>query len=626
MGSRCLYHGSADEIAALLPDDELFKRMWKNFVDLCGHAPEGSEYKSWRSSIPTVIHRLVAAGLGGVHVLLELKTPITDIRMDVVLVGSRPDDGGMAVMVVENKQWSEVWPEPDSELVRWRRGAMEKGGILHPVNQVWGYRQVLIDFIPLLREAKVTCLVNMHNAERHVLKAIAPTAQGLSAVKEMSGYARMYGLGEDVLFERFLRAHLSAEKADAYARDLLEAPVIPTESLMITVSEGIGKRTVFTLLDEQRLAYDYVRSRITKSKKGDRKEVVIIVGGPGTGKSVIALELLRQSSRQGLRAVHATGSKAFTTTLRTNVGAADNRAGAVFRYFNNFSATAPNDLDVLVADEAHRLRADLRSDRGPRASQVAELIRAARVPVFLLDDHQKVRPSEAGSVELITETARELGAGVHTIDLRHEFRCGGSPEFLAWVERLLELKPKHPLARWRQPDDFSLHVARTPAEMEDFLAARIREGHTARIAAGFCWRWGAPRADGSLPVDVKIGDWHRPWNSRATRRVNGVPTSSLWATEEGGFGQIGCIYSAQGFEYDYAGVIFGPDLVWTAQGWRANPRANRDGQVNDAPDFNRLVRNIYRVLATRGMRGAVLYSTDATTNRFFAEELGVPYL
>lgn len=104
----------------------------------------------------------------------------------------------------------------------------------------------------------------------------------------------------------------------------------------------------------------------------------------------------------------------------------------------------------------------------------------------------------------------------------------------------------------------------------------------------------------------------------AGNRAGGAPPASLWATDPAGFGQVGCVYTAQGFEYDWAGVIFGPDLVWRDGRFVSDRQANRDPdfrnrvRVSDA-DFDRLVRNVYKVLMTRGMVGVALYSTDTQT-------------
>ena len=137
------------------------------------------------------------------------------------------------------------------------------------------------------------------------------------------------------------------------------------------------------------------------------------------------------------------------------------------------------------------------------------------------------------------------------------------------------------------------------------------------MAAGYCWPWSEPRPDGPLVPDVVIGDWARPWNLRGDRAVGGAPPSALWATDPAGFGQVGCVYTAQGFEYDWNGVIIGPDLVWRDGGWvtdrtAARTRSSEAGR-RSATDFDRLIRNIYKVLLTRGMIGTVIYSPDPET-------------
>lgn len=543
----------------------------------------------------------------------------------MVLIGSIPGTGQMSLVVVENKQWKWAAPGPAPELVTLSRSPNARPHS-HPIRQVWDYRQVLVDYIPLVRQsAKVYCIVNMHNATSENLAAIRPSAVGL---EYDTSSVRMFCSDHRDHFKNALRAVLSPEKAADHAQEFLEAPVLPTESLMALVSESVCERSVFPLLDEQRDAYEYVRAAVNASKRGAPKEAVLIVGGPGTGKSVIAVELLGVLNRHGIRAVHATGSKSFTLTLRDNVEKVNRRAARSFSYFNSYTHATPHDIDVLICDEAHRLRET--SDRrrhfdGPRQGrpQVQELIEAAAVPVFLLDEHQLVRRGEVGSVRLIHDAANDMGVKVQQIDLRHQFRCGGCPEYVTWVEQLLGLGWEHGPQQWRPLETFELYVARTPADMEDFLRAKQGEGRTARMAAGFCWPWSDPLADGTLVEDVQIGDWRRPWNSRAEREKNGVPPSSLWATHPAGFGQVGCIYTAQGFEYDYAGVIFGEDLVWRGEGWQANRQANKDSQVNGAPRFGELVRNTYRVLATRGMSGAVLLSKDPETNHMFGR-LGIP--
>jgi hypothetical protein len=224
-----------------------------------------------------------------------------------------------------------------------------------------------------------------------------------------------------------------------------------------------------------------------------------------------------------------------------------------------------------------------------------------------------------GSVATIDEAAHARECIVRHVDLDNQFRCGGSRAYEHWVLRLLGLEPGGPI-RWRSEEDFELRVADSPEEMESYLRIRQESGYTSRMTAGFCWQWSDPQTDGSLVDDVIIGAWHRPWNLRGEQPVGGAPVSSLWATDPSGFGQIGCIYTAQGFEYAWNGVIFGPDLVWRGNEWRAGREASRDHTVKKAAPvaFDLLIRNTYKVLLTRGLAGTVLYSTDPETRAMLA--------
>ncbi|WP_326561116.1 DUF2075 domain-containing protein [Micromonospora sp. NBC_01796] len=620
MGSRCLLRRTVAEILAT--DSNVFiAELEQAFRLQIGKSPTSSEVNSWRRSIPTITQALAAEGLHQVAVLIELRGPLTNTRMDLVLVGSHPSDGRSSVVVVENKQWSKTDAVPASELVR-VPGLPDQ---VHPANQVWAYCNTLTNYLPALENAHVYGMVNMHNASSGDLYRIQPAAMGLDP--EVCRNVRIFGDDQRDDLGRFFRAVLSATDAASHADYLIKSPVRPTRALMTAVSDAVLRRSVFTLLDDQRLAYDHVLRAVHESHANNHKEIILVVGGPGTGKSVIAIELLGALSRLNTSTVHATGSKSFTNTLRDQLGTSNRRAKQVFTYFNNYAHVKQNGIDVLIADEAHRIRLSSNHrftprDRRSTIAQVEELINAARVPVFLLDENQIVRKGEMGSVESIRQAAANLGIQVTEVHLRDQFRCGGCQEYVDWVEELLGLTGNGPRV-WEPLDTFDLRLADTPEAMERYLRQKLDQGLQSRIAAGYCWSWSDARPDGSLVDDVVIGDWKRPWNSRADRMINGIPAADLWATHEGGFHQVGCVYTAQGLEYDHAGVILGPDLVWRDGAWVADSKASYDSKVKGAVNFDQLVRNTYKVLATRGSRGAVLYSVDPETRAMLAG-LGIP--
>jgi hypothetical protein len=316
--------------------------------------------------------------------------------------------------------------------------------------------------------------------------------------------------------------------------------------------------------------------------------------------------------------------------MRRHVGKGNRRVQSLFKYFNSFIDAEKNELEVLICDEAHRIR-ETSVSRFTQAAQrtgrpqVDELMATARVPVFLLDEHQVVKPGEIGTVEAVKSHAVNLGFRVHHVPLEGQWRCGGSRAYEEWVLTLLGLDPGDP-QRWPGDDHFEIALAESPAEMEVVLRGKMQENYSARIAAGYCWPWSSPRRDDTLVPDVRIGDWARPWNVKGDRSVGTAPASALWATMDGGFEQVGCVYTAQGFEYDWSGVIIGPDLV-ARNGRLVTVRdRNKDPELTKRSvtdlQVDRHIRNIYKVLLTRGMAGTVIYAVDPETQHFLARLVG----
>jgi uncharacterized protein len=614
-----LIRRSAASLAALVDQGSVAEVMFEQMLHGLGVRPSPSEARSWARSIPVLAHDLVQAGLGNVEVLLEHRLPLSSRRVDAILAGAHPSTGAASYVVVELKQWSDADLYEDDPALVTVNGYGHRPR-LHPVDQVRGYCEYLLDFLPALGSDadSISGVAYLHNATEH---GIAP----LRHFPE-SRQAQMFTGERRADFLEFLRSRLAGGISGAgYADAFLSSRAAPSRQLLAVAANEIREREQFVLLDQQKLAFNLVLHATEAARAGDSKTVVIVTGGPGSGKSVIALSLLGELARRGRTVLHATGSRSFTHTLRRVAGRGSRRTQNLFKYFNSFTDAERNGLEVLILDEAHRIRetsanrytpARLRNGR----RQVDELIAAARVPVFLLDEHQVVRPGEMGTVDDIEAHAMQANLAVVKVALDAQFRCGGSEEYLQWVLRLLGLTPGGPVA-WAGDPAFSVHVAERPEEMEHFLRSRLETGYGARIAAGYCWPWSDPRPDGSLEADVVIGDWARPWNVKGERAVGGAPPATLWATDPAGFGQVGCVYTAQGFEYDWNGVIIGPDLVWRGAGWAESRSANKDpdfrnrAKITDL-EFGRLIRNVYKVLLTRGMIGTVLYSPDEETREF----------
>ncbi|MCF2525862.1 DUF2075 domain-containing protein [Yinghuangia soli] len=609
-----LFRASAKTVAVMVLDGSLFLHLAEQFVHVHGHRPSPSEARSWERSIPALTNALIEAHLDDVEVLIEYALPLNSKRADAVLAGLHPTTGEPSYVVVELKQWSQAMPdEEDPELCQVDAYARP---VLNPVEQVRRYCAYLVDFNGAVAEHRhrVSGVAYLHNA----------TEFGTAGLRDIEAddTARMFTAETRGKFLDYLRSKLSTQEAGAEAADeLLAGKTVPSRQLMAVAAQEVRDREQFVLLDEQQVAYRLVLNAVRKAKQSDHKEVVIVTGGPGTGKSVIALSLLGELYRQGISALHATGSQSFTKTMRRVAGARKREVQDLFKYFNSFMTVERNTLDVLICDEAHRIRETSANRYTPALNrtgrpQVDELIDVARVPVFLLDEHQVVRPGEMGTVDEIKAAASRKGLECQVVALDSQFRCGGSDAYLRWVVRLLGLEPGGPVD-WEPDDRMQLRVAESPAEMQAFLEDRRAEGYGARMSAGYCWPWSPePKPGEPLAPDVVIGEWAHPWNLRGDRSVSGAPPSALWATDPAGFGQIGCVYTAQGFEYDWSGVIIGPDIVWRDDRWIVDRTQSRDPaftkSVPDA-DVDRLVRNAYKVLLTRGMVGTIVYSTDPET-------------
>lgn len=605
-----LYRASVAGVRKQITSKSLVTNLSEQFAYEFGYNPSPGEVRSWERSLQVLVSDLEDAGLDKVEVFVEYRLPLTSKRADVILCGEHPKTGESSYVVVELKQWTRASRSAGTDSVVLLDGVLER---LHPVEQVRRYCTHIADFIATLGGSteQLAGVAYLHNA----------SSEGVAELWdfEQSETGRLFTGDRRGDFISFLKSKLSATNGGAAADQLTNSAVRPSKQLMALAAEEVQHREQFVLLDEQQVAYEDVMRAVRNASRNSTKEVVIIKGGPGSGKSVIALSLLGELSRQGRTTLHATGSSAFTQTLRKVAGARQPRVKRLFTYYNQFIDAEPNGVDVLICDEAHRIR-ETSTNRFTKATlrtgrpQVEELIDSARVPVFLLDEYQVVKPSERGSVAEIRNAAIRMGCEVREVDLDGQFRCGGSRAYENWVHRLLELEPGGPI-KWEGDDAFEVDVDDAPSVVENRLRQLLTDGFSARIAAGYCWEWSDPIKGGGLVDDVVIGDWRRPWNNKKATSHAGAPGTAYWAFDPAGFDQVGCVYTAQGFEYDYGAVIFGPDLVWRTDHWEARPEYSHDKQVKkgEGLSFEKAIKHTYKVLLTRGMRGMRMYSTDRET-------------
>ncbi len=553
-------------------------------------------------------------------VILEYQLPLTSKRLDCLITGRDKNNVDNAV-IIELKQWSKCREASgDNEVLTWVGGNERE--VLHPSVQVAQYTMYLQDTHTSFYEGDNPVCLNsctfLHNYSYDSHDVIF-SDKFSEVIKDYPLFTADNVSG----LERFLLNKLDSGKGLEVLTKIENGKYKPSKKLMDHVGKLIKGKPEYTLLDEQLVVFDKVLSCVKNGFFDDQKNVIIVKGGPGTGKSVIAINLMANLLLDGYNAHYATGSRAFTETLRKIVGM---RGSAQFKYFNSYMGADENSIDVLIADEAHRIRKTSNNrytsrERKSKIPQIEELINVAKVLVLFIDDDQVVRPDEIGSVEFIKEYAIKNNCQVFEYELEAQFRCSGSDGFVNWINNTLGIK-KTANVIWTQQEEFDFRILSSPEELEAEIVGKIEEGFTGRLTAGFCWSWSQPNKNGTLMDDVVIGNFERPWNAKqdAKKLAKDIPKASLWAYDPRGVNQVGCVYTIQGFEFDYVGVIFGKDLVYNfeTQRWEGHPEYSEDTVVKKSKDkFTDLVKNTYRVLLSRGMKGCYVYFMDKDTENFF---------
>jgi hypothetical protein len=626
-----LYAGSSTEFIAATTHNSIVGTLKAAFFAHYRTEPQPNEVTSWHNSLRCVSQVFEDAGLLDHGILLEYQLPLTSKRLDCLICGHDANQQSQAV-IIELKQWSDSQPSAGSnEVVTWLGGQLSD--VLHPSAQVGQYSQYLADVHTAFNGTEAT--IGLHACAYLHNYNFQPTDALLEPkfTELLSDYP-VYGAQQSVDLGHYLQQLLAGGNGQPVLQRIDAGRYRPSKKLLEHVDNIMRRKSSYVLLDDQLLVYDRVRTAVLDAHENQVKTAILVKGGPGTGKSVIALHLLHDLLRREVKAHYATGSKAFTENLRSQFGS---RSNGFFTYFNAYGNAIPNSLDVVICDEAHRIRSSsnsrfTRPEQRSELPQVEELLQVAWVSVFFIDDYQRVRPGEIGSYDSLKQAAEQQGVSVAEFKLEAQFRCAGSSGFINWLDNTLGIR-RTANVLWSVSQGYDFQIISSPVQIEEMLEQRRQEGHTARMVAGFCWPWSDPLPDGQLVENVIIEtdefSYYRPWNAKdnAGRLAPGIPKTSLWATAPGGSNQVGCIYTAQGFEFDYVGVIVGTDLVyrqhqggWVAQGGVSSDTAINNYRVRPQEQLE-FLRNTYKVLMTRGTQGCYVYFQDEETGRFFQSRM-----
>lgn len=613
-----LYEGSINEFNQAVLGNEIADQIGLSYEKHYKRRVNPAEFRAWQQSFNFLRNSFECTGLVDNKIIIEYELPYSTRRIDVLLFG-RNNTKNDSVVLIELKQWSnESVADCASEgniIVDYGRFKKEQA---HPSLQVQGYHYDLKDFLTIFSERPEISLDSCAYCHNYARNGNNPVLFSPKFNREMQEFP-VFAKEDTQALGAYLKGRLSEGGGFEVFNRFVMSPIRPSKRLLEHTSEMINKQQIFNLIDDQIAAYNSIMHKAKKLSQTDRKSIVIVKGGPGTGKSVIALEVMGELMRQGKTVFHATGSSAFTNTLRKLVGT---RAQRLFKFFNSFITTGANSIEVLICDEAHRVRKNsnnryTRREERSDLPQIDELLRIAKLNIFFIDENQIVRPDEIGSIAMIKEAAQRFGVNTEEIaefTLKTQFRCSGSDAYLQWLDRVLSITDSEETSFDARME---FKVFPNPSEMMAEIRKRnIEKKNSARIVAGFCWPWSKPNQDGTLVNDVRIGDFAMPWEKK--------DTFWKWATDDSGMEQVGTVYTAQGFEFDYIGVIFGNDLIYDGekQEWRSVPQNSHDSQVKrNNPGLARHLQNVYRVLMSRAHRGVYVCFMDKETEQHFGSAL-----
>ncbi len=646
MIDRVLYKETQSQFARDVERNIVYQKMLYKAEQLGIHSSE-SEISSWTNNAPHISKLLYDAKVNDSYVTFEFLVPFSKKRIDCVIYG-KGADGRNNVVHMELKQWSNkgvTLCESDGNFQAEEKNEEEIFNVTaytghanrivpHPSQQVKGYQGYLSNFVEVISNDELQlkglayCYNYLKNHPKHPSYLFDEKYQDLLDLYPT--YAK------DQKEELVSKLSFLLKKGEGLSvfNKMISSPIRPSKKLLNEVTAMIeeGNTSVFSLLEDQIVARNIILDKIRPLLKGGnnavQKNVIIVKGGPGTGKTVIALHILAELAKlskngHGFNVQYATKSKPLLEGVKHQV------RPSTRILFQNVTSYIPatvdeNSVDVLLVDEAHRIQNSAnnqytKAEKRTNLPQIDTIIRSSKVVVFFIDDQQAIRGVEIGSTKLVKEAAARWNAHVEECELTSQFRCNGSDNYMDWMEQLLYNKP---ITSSFKTEDFDLRVFDDPKEMYQLLVKQNSvPNQTARIMAGFCWPWSDEVVDGDLVKDVQIGNFAMPWETKDSvpyaKLTKKYPKWYEWAYKPLGIEQVGCIYTAQGFEFDYAGVIIGADLKYDTKIGKIitdklackDPVLKRN--VKEANmTFDDYVRNIYRVLMSRGMRGCYLYIVD----------------
>jgi uncharacterized protein len=579
-----------------------------------------SEISAWKNSLLYMNNVLQMSGVpDDCGVAIEYRIPQTQMRIDFILTGKDSSDRDTAI-VVELKQWTEAELTMRDGLVKTRlRGTLCETP--HPSYQAWTYATLLEDFNETVYEGGVSLLpcAYAHNCPDETVLRHA-------RYRKYTKLAPIYLKEEERKLSQFISKHVRRGDRGKLLYQIDRGRIRPSKNLADHLASLLNGKSEFKMIDEQKVVYEQALDLAQCACEG-QKHVLIVSGGPGTGKSVVAVNLLVELTNRLLSAQYVTRNAAPREVYRSKLAGTltKTRITNLFKGSGAFVETENNEIDVLIVDEAHRLNEKSGMYKNQGENQIKELIQTAKFSVFFVDERQKVTLNDIGDADEIKKWANSFGAKILEAELTSQFRCNGSDGYLAWVDNALQIRET--ANESLEGIDFDFQVCDTASELRDRIFEKNDLAGRARIVAGYCWPWASKKDKDAFDIEFPDEGFAMQWNLS--------DDGGLWILKAKSVEQIGCIHTCQGLELQYVGVIVGPDFVVRDGVVRTRPeyRAKQDSSMRGykslkakSPERARklsdeIIKNTYRTLMTRGTRGCYIYCTDPETNLWFKSRM-----
>lgn len=584
--------------------------------------PGSSEYESWKNSLGNAMFHVMDTDKipADSSVAIEYSIPRTKNRIDFVIAG-KDEYGQENMVVIELKQWTNIqMTEKDAIVVaHFRQGARDSN---HPSYQALSYAHLLRDYNAVVFEEKIKIepCSYLHN---HVDEDVIKNSFYDYYLQQSPAFCK----GDKEKLQDFIARYVKyGDKKDLIYR-IDNGEIRPSKNLADSLDGMLKGNPEFFLIDDQKMIHEDALA-FAKESSRDNKNVFIIEGGPGTGKSVVAINLLVTITKKlKMNVQYVTKNAApravfeskLTKTLRKT------RFSNMFSGSGSYISAKQNEFDALIVDEAHRLNGKSGMFKNLGENQIKEIIEASKFSIFFIDEDQKVTWSDIGEKGEIQRWAEKIGAHVHYRKLESQFRCNGSDGYLSWLDNMLQIKETANITLGDFHYDF--RIMDSPNKLRDLIFEKNKENNKARLVAGYCWDWVSKKNKDRNDIVIPEYNFEMKWNLASD--------GNTWIISPNSVREIGCIHTCQGLEVDYVGVIIGLDLVVRDGKIVTNPqmRAKTDASLKGyKKDFKEnpiiaskkadaIIKNTYRTLMTRGMKGCYVYFVDPETRNFFQKSL-----